>query len=233
MFGKVTRKTRAILPQAESFLQRLLALARELGLEHHGACLSLQQLPVIDEDAVEDFEVRGHGSIGALSTHGVCHVVEESGPVVRPNLPLSITNGRVPDRHAGHVSFDFGVLIWPECHIFDLQRVPDVLAHVILQIGSCETFDQQAGPVNAAAIVPASSRLKEERFGETGQYSAAAVDWGFIEVGVIFLMERAHGIVDDARGVSEEMATNEEKQDGMSDTRLERRPEIILARRLR
>ena len=69
----------------------------------------------------------------------------------------------VSNGHARHASLDVRMTFRPECDVFDIQRSPDILFHVLLQRLASDPFDQLTGPVEASAIKPASAGLIDQR----------------------------------------------------------------------
>lgn len=72
----------------------------------------------------------------------------------------------------------------------------------------CEAGDEKAGPVDAAAVMPAGSRFGEEGLVEAGSYCGIGIEGGFVEMCVVLLVERAEEVIDQAGRVGEEVARN-------------------------
>lgn len=145
---------------------------------------------------MQDLEVRRHGCEGSLATHAVCYPGKEIWAAVVDDFGFTLGHGGIADCEGCDARFDGWMLVGPECNVIDAKGVPDVLAHVVFKADLGEAFDDETGPVDAAAIVPVFARFKEERVDEAGYDRRVGVSEGDFGSGVVFLMKRGHRRID-------------------------------------
>ena len=146
-----------------------LTLFRQLRLKHLCRRGALEKLFVIDEYGLENFEVVGHRPKCAVATKTFFPSRHSNAIWIVDDLSsFFISNG-----HACHAALHFRMLLWPKCDILDIQRLPDVQLHVLLQRLARNTFDQLTSPVNTGAVEPASAGLIDERMSVSLFYCSA------------------------------------------------------------